>query len=148
MVSVELMMREVRSPVRLSGPYSLKISRTSPVAAEEENILMSKRGMIGAGISAPENSRLHRLPTKSRKPEARRTPTAIISPIIVGAIEITVCIFYYIKNEKCDDDIGEIRKNVHGSDPFRFIYLCMKSRRQIFTKMTAMYCMIGISGYI
>ena len=52
MVSVELMMREVRSPVRLSGPYSLKISRTSPVAAEEENILMSKRGMIGAGISA------------------------------------------------------------------------------------------------
>ena len=57
-------------------------------------------------------------------------------------------ICYDIENEKWDDDIGEIRKNVHGSDPFRFIYLCMKSRRQIFTEKTAMYSMIGISGYI
>ncbi len=60
------------------------------MAAEEENILTSI-----SGTSSEENPSLSATPTNSpptnsKKPEARKTPTATISPIKVGMICITV----------------------------------------------------------
>ena len=73
-----------------SAPYSLYISKRRPVAAEDENILTTVTGISSGGkpsqpIPRPSSPEKH-----SRKPEARRIPTATISPISVGMIPMTV----------------------------------------------------------
>ena len=73
-----------------SGPYSLNISRTIPVAAEDENIFT-----IVTGINCPGNPMgsvnfPSTLPKSVIKPDSLKTPTATISPISVGITFITV----------------------------------------------------------
>lgn len=90
MVSVQDILIDAINPSRESVPYSLKISRSKPVAAEEENIFTMVRG-----TNSPGNPRYFvNFPIisdrKSRKPEALNIPTAVISPIKVGMIFITV----------------------------------------------------------
>ncbi len=90
MVSVQAMLIDAMSPRMESVPYSLYVSSNRPVAADEENIFTMVRG-----TSSPGNpTYLEKLPIisarKSRKPEARRTPTATISPTRVGMIFMTV----------------------------------------------------------
>lgn len=90
MVSVHAMLMEAVNPINESVPCSLKVSSSSPVAAEEENIFTIVRG-----TSSPGNPiylvKLPMIPArKSRNPDARRIPTAIMSPTNVGIILITV----------------------------------------------------------
>ena len=71
------------SPSRESVPYSLKISRSNPVAAEDENIFT-----IVSGTNSPGNPMYFvNFPIasdrKSRKPDALNIPTAVIRPINV-----------------------------------------------------------------
>ena len=71
-------------------PYSLNKSSVSPVAADELNILTISNGITGDGSPIfPVN-----FPMKpdiiSKNPDARSTPTAIMSPTSVGAIDTTV----------------------------------------------------------
>ena len=124
---------EAVSPRNESVPYSLYTSRRSPEAAEEENIFT-----IASGTSSPGNpiyavNRPRRPARKSRNPEARRMPTAVIRPIKVGRIRITVrkplfcplhksIIYRYFhqnsvtdnqKNNKRDDKIREKEKYIH-----------------------------------
>ena len=77
-------------PVEDSVPCSLKMSRRRPVAALEEKRRIRVNGRISPGkprwlVAFPRRSL-----RKVRKPEARRTPTAVIRPIRVGQIEATV----------------------------------------------------------
>ena len=60
------------------------------MAAEEENILTMVSGMSSPGKPIWEENRPIRTARKSRKPEARRIPTAAISPISVGMRRMTV----------------------------------------------------------
>ena len=87
---MQLIIMDVNIPVLESGPYSRKISRTSPVAAEEENILMNISGTTS--LPSPHLSRLSpkSVPISDKKPDARSTPTATISPISVGMIFTTI----------------------------------------------------------
>ena len=61
MVSVQDPIKDTISPLLLSGPYSLKISKTSPVAAEEENIFTiaagrSTEGKTSSGMIFPNQT--------------------------------------------------------------------------------------------
>ena len=83
-----------------SVPYSLKMSSTSPVAAEEENILTIVSGTSCTGNPICTTNLLTTSAKKSKNPEALNTPTATISPINVGIILITVknpCLAPFIK---------------------------------------------------
>ena len=77
-------------PRRESVPYSLKMSSKSPVAAEDENIFTMVSGTSSPGkpILAVKCPMIEE--KKSRKPEARKIPTATIRPISVGMILMTV----------------------------------------------------------
>ena len=77
-------------PVVDSVPYSLKISRSRLAAALDEKRRTSARGTISPGI--PRGLRIfpRRSPIYFKRPEARRTPTAVISPIKVGQIDAIV----------------------------------------------------------
>jgi hypothetical protein len=83
-------MIEVVMPIRESGPWFLKISSTSPVAADDENILINISGINSEEKPNCFVTPANNFPRKSRKPEARSTPTATIRPIRVGMICITV----------------------------------------------------------
>ncbi len=81
---------DAASPIKESVPYFLKRSRRRPVAAEEENILITERGTSSPGkwiyfVSDPISEE-----NKSKKPDALNIPTAVISPIKVGMIFRTV----------------------------------------------------------
>ena len=68
----------------------LKISRRSPVAADEENIFTIVSGTSSPGKPILPVKFSSRPEMKSRNPEARSIPTAAISPISVGMIRTTV----------------------------------------------------------
>ena len=77
-------------PNNESGPCTLKISNNSPVDADDENIFTRDNGnnsvgKISSGINADNKA-----PSIFKKPDARNTPTATISPIKVGKIPSTV----------------------------------------------------------
>ncbi len=60
------------------------------MAAEDENILTMESGMSSPGNPMCEENCPIRDARKSRKPDARRMPTAAIRPIRVGMSRITV----------------------------------------------------------
>ena len=71
-------------------PYSLKTSNRRPVAADDENIFTTVSGTSSPGKPMISEKFPTKSDKKSRKPEARKIPTATISPIRVGMILITV----------------------------------------------------------
>ena len=81
---------EAIRPSRESVPYSLKMSKSRPVAAEEENIFTMVSGTSSPGNPIREVNMPSMDEIKSRNPEARRIPTATIRPIKVGIILMTV----------------------------------------------------------
>ena len=81
---------EAISPSRESLPYSLKMSRRRPVAAEEENIFTMVSGTSSPGKPMYAVKWPMIDDRKSRKPEARRIPTATMRPMRVGMIFMTV----------------------------------------------------------
>ena len=88
MVSVQLNMTEAAIP---TNPASLYKSTSSPVAAEEENILTMAMGISSEGIPICFVQPMQVVEMKSNSPEALRIPTATISPTSVGRIPTTVC---------------------------------------------------------
>lgn len=81
---------EAASPIKESVPYFLKRSRSNPVAADEENIFTRERGTSSPGkwiylVNDPIKEE-----RKSKNPDARKMPTAVIRPIKVGMILKTV----------------------------------------------------------
>lgn len=86
------MIIEIIFPIRESGPCVLKISSTSPVAAEFEIIRTKMTGTISAGIFKISAGIFKNSAAASKKPDARKIPTAVISPINVGKIPATVFI--------------------------------------------------------
>ena len=84
------MAMEAVSPRKESVPYSLYRSSRSPEAAEEENIFTIASGTSSPGNPIYEVNFPRISERKSRNPEARRIPTAVIRPIRVGRIRITV----------------------------------------------------------
>ena len=91
MVSVQLNMTEAAIPTKESHPASLYKSTSSPVAAEEENILTMAMGISSEGIPICFVQPMQVVEMKSNSPEALRIPTATISPTSVGRIPTTVC---------------------------------------------------------
>ena len=90
MVSVQLIITEAIKPMRESVPYSLNKSKRSPVAAEDENIFTIARGTNSEGKPMYDVNFPKTLESKSKNPEALKIPTAVINPISVGIILITV----------------------------------------------------------
>ncbi len=76
-------MIETIFPTKESGPYSLKISRIRPTAAELDMILTRMIGITGTGIWQSAAGNFRSSDNTSRIPEALNTPTAVISPIKV-----------------------------------------------------------------
>lgn len=86
-------MMDAAMPMKESVPYSLKMSKRSPLAAEAEIVLTMARGSSSSGkFSIP--TWLMRLPMpphrKSSRPEERRTLVPTRRPIRVGSNSITV----------------------------------------------------------
>ncbi len=90
MVSVQLIIIDAASPIKESVPYVLNKSNRSPVAAEEENILTMAAGINSIGICSEPANRSKIPVRKSKKPDARKMPTAVISPTSVGKMSMTV----------------------------------------------------------
>ena len=90
MVSVQHMDMDAIRPMRESVPNSLKISRSRPVAAEEENIFTTVSGTSSPGNPIWSVSRPIWEAIISRNPDALKIPTAIISATIVGMIFTTI----------------------------------------------------------
>lgn len=90
MVSVQESEMEAIRPMRESVPYSLYKSRRRPVAAEEENIFTRVSGTSAPGKCTCSVNRPMISAQSSRKPLARRMPTAVIRPMRVGRIWTTV----------------------------------------------------------
>lgn len=83
-------MIEAANPRKESGPYSRKISSRKPVAAEVEKSRTKTRGTKREGRKIIFSRGRKTFSRKSSIPEARRADTAVINPIKVGAILITV----------------------------------------------------------
>jgi len=79
-------------PILESGPNSLKISRRNPVAALAENRRTTASGTSCTGNPIPAKSLPRISESHLRKPDARRIPTAVISPTSVGRIANAVWI--------------------------------------------------------
>ena len=91
-VSVLLISREAISPRLESVPNSLKMSSTRPVAAELDTRRTRITGTIWGGRWTRAAGAFNTSPRKSRKPEARSTPTDTISATSVGKMPATVLI--------------------------------------------------------
>ena len=90
MVSVLLIIIDAAIPLKESGPKVLNMSRSIPVAAEEENIFVMLMGTSAEGN--PVNWIIGDiiLQTKSIAPDERKIPTAVINPISDGNIDAVV----------------------------------------------------------
>lgn len=73
-----------------SVPYCLNMSSNSPVAADEENNFTIVSGTSSSGNPMCSVTLPMDLDIKSSRPDARKIPTAVINPINVGMILITV----------------------------------------------------------
>ena len=87
-------MIETIFPTKESGPYSLKISRIRPTAAELDMILTRMIGITGTGIWQSAAGNFRSSDNTSRIPEALNTPTAVISPIKVGGGSIELSLIH------------------------------------------------------
>ena len=128
MVSVQDIEIDAINPSLESVPYSLKISRSNPVAAEEENIFTRVRGTNSPGKPIYSVIFPIRRAKNSRNPDARRMPTATISPISVGMIlihgqETAPCTFDKIVIDigSHQDSVYDDRKNEERHDKIRKI---------------------------
>ena len=83
-------MTDDAKPKKESGPHSRKISSRKPVAAEVEKRRIKIRGTRREGTKISFSSGKKTLSRNSSIPEARRADTALINPMSVGAILITI----------------------------------------------------------
>ena len=86
MVSELLNITDASIPMYESGPKLLYISKSSPTAAEDENIFTVISGTSSFGSFNSSAAGARTFPIISSPPEALNIPTAVISPIKVGSI--------------------------------------------------------------